>query len=65
MRPPTIEANFLTRGKGPDIRVEDLPKRSVGEIVVLSTTPNSSSAMLVFSFEDVYAGDNVELDPQE
>ena len=65
MRPPTIEANFLTRGKGPDIRVGDLPKRSVGEVVVLSTTPNSSSAMLVFAFEDVYAGDNVESDPQE
>lgn len=65
MRPPTIEANFFTRGKGPDIHVADLPKRAVGEVVVLSTTPTSASAMLVFSFEDVYAGDNVELDQQE
>jgi len=65
MRPPTIEGNFLTRGKGPNIHVGDLPKRAVGEVVVLSTTPTSSAAMLVFSFEDVYAGDNVELDQQE
>ncbi len=42
-----------------------MPKRAVGEVVVLSTTPTSSAAMLVFSFEDVYAGDNVELDKQE
>jgi len=65
MRPPTFEANFLTRGKGPDIHVGDLPRRAVGEVVVLSTTPTSSAAMLVFSFEDVYAGDNVELDQQD
>jgi len=65
MRPPTTEANFMTKGKGPNIRVEDLPRRAVGEIVVLNTTPNSSAAMLVFAFEDVYAGDNVESDPQE
>ncbi|HUB03213.1 MAG TPA: hypothetical protein VL983_11020 [Terriglobales bacterium] len=65
MRPPTIEANFLTKGKGPNIHIGDLPKRAVGEVVVLSTTPTSSAAMLVFSFEDVYAGDNVELDHQD
>ncbi len=72
--PPTIEGNFLTRNSGmnpfgnnkaPNIRVGDMPKRVVGEIVVMSTTPTSSSAMLVFSFEDVYAGDHVELDQQE
>jgi hypothetical protein len=65
MRPPTIEGNFLTKGKGPNIHVAELPKRTVGEVVVLSTTPTSSAAMIVFSFEDVYAGDNVELDHQE
>jgi len=64
-RPPTIEGNYLTHGQGPNIHVGDLPKRSVGEVVVLSTTPTSSAAMVVFSFEDVYAGDNVELDKQE
>jgi len=74
MRPPTIEANFLThnggmsmfnRNQGPNIHVADLPKRAVGEVVVLTATPTSSAAMLVFSLEDVYAGDNVELDAQD
>jgi len=62
---PTFEANSFTKGKGPNIHVEDLPRRAVGEIVVLSTTPTSSSAMVVFALEDVYAGDMVELDPQD
>ncbi len=62
MRPASFEANYFTKRSGPEIHVRDLPKRAVGEIVVLSTTPTSSAAMLVFSFEDVYAGDNVELD---
>jgi hypothetical protein len=62
---PTFEANSFMRGKGPNIHVEDLPRRAVGEIVVLTTTPTSSSAMVVFALEDVYAGDMVELDPQD
>jgi hypothetical protein len=62
---PTFEANYLTKGKGPNIHVEDLPRRAVGEIVVLSTTPTSSAAMVVFALEDVYAGDTVQLDPQD
>jgi hypothetical protein len=62
---PTFEANSFTRGKGPNIHVEDLPRRAVGEVVVLTTTPTSSSAMVVFALEDVYAGDMVELDPQD
>lgn len=64
-RPPVFEGNFLTRSKGPNIHVGDMPKRAVGEVVVLSTTPTSSAAMLVFSFEDVFAGDNVELDQKD
>jgi hypothetical protein len=34
----------------------------VGEVVVVGTTPTTSSAMVVFALEDVYAGDDVELD---
>jgi len=65
MRSPTFEATRWEKGRGPNIRVEDLPRRGVGEVVVLSTTPTSSAAMVVFALEDVYAGDTVELDPQE
>ena len=62
MRPPVYEANRFTKTKGANIHVADLPRRGVGEVVVLSTTPTTASAMVVFALEDVYAGDAVELD---
>jgi hypothetical protein len=65
MRPPTFEANGFAKTKGPNIHVGDLPRRAVGEVVVLNVTPTASSAMVVFALEDVYAGDTVELDAQE
>ena len=40
----------------------DLPRRSVGEIVILSVTNTTATGMIVFSLEDVHAGDGVELD---
>jgi hypothetical protein len=64
VRPPAFEANRFTKTKGPNIHVGDLPRRAVGEVVVLNVTPTSSSAMVVFALEDVYAGDTVELDDQ-
>jgi len=65
MRPPTIEANSFTRTKGVNIHLGDLPRRAVGEVVVVNVTPTASSAMVVFALEDVHAGDTVELDAQE
>jgi hypothetical protein len=67
MRPPTFEggfftSNYMSRAKGPNIHVADLPRRAVGEVVVVGTTPTTSSAMVVFALEDVYAGDDVEMD---
>jgi hypothetical protein len=64
-RPPTFEANRFTRTNGVNIHVGDLPRRAVGEVVVLNVTPTASSAMVVFALEDVHAGDGVELDPPE
>ena len=64
-RPPSFEANRFTKTKGPNIHVADLPRRAVGEVVVLNVTPTSSSAMVVFALEDVYAGDWVEMDEQQ
>jgi hypothetical protein len=63
-RPATTEANFLTKGKGPNIHVADLPRRAVGEIVIIGVTPTTSTGMIVSSFEDVHVGDGVELDDQ-
>ena len=44
--------------------VADLPRRAMGEIVVINTTPTTATGMLVFALEDVHVGDHVELDPQ-
>jgi hypothetical protein len=62
--PPSIDAKMFTKTKGPEIHVKDLPRRAVGEIVILSTTPTTATGMLVFSLEDVHVGDDVELDEQ-
>jgi hypothetical protein len=64
-RPASVEANFLTKTNGPNIHVGDLPRRAVGEVVVLTVTPTTSTGMIVFALEDVHAGDNVELDEQQ
>ena len=61
---PAFEPNFFTRTKGPAIHVADMPRRAVGEVVILSTTPTTATGMIVFSLEDVHVGDNVELDEQ-
>lgn len=63
--PPVIEPSLLNRGKGPKVYVENYPRRGVGEIVILSTTPSTSTGMIVFALEDVHPGDRVELDAQQ
>jgi hypothetical protein len=55
----------MTKTKGPNIHVADMPRRAVGEIVILSATPTTSTGMIVFSLEDVHVGDGVELDDQQ
>jgi hypothetical protein len=63
-RPPAFEKGMFDGSKGPNIHVADLPRRAVGEIVILSTTPTTATGMIVFAAEDVHIGDVVELDPQ-
>jgi hypothetical protein len=65
VRPPSFEANRFTKTKGPNIHVGDLPRRAVGEVVILNVTPTASSGMIVFALDDVHAGDTVELDEQQ
>jgi len=64
-RPPSVEGNWMTKTKGPNIHVADLPRRAVGELVIIGVTPTTSTGMIVFSLEDVHAGDGVELDEQQ
>lgn len=63
--PPSIGGhNMFGKNKGRLIQVSDMPRRAIGQIVVINTTPTTATGMLVFSLEDVHVGDHVELDPQ-
>jgi hypothetical protein len=59
---PSVDPAKFTKGNGPVIHVRDLPRRSVGEIVVIAVTPTTATGMVVFAMEDVHAGDAVEVD---
>jgi len=59
---PSIDPNFLTRTNGPTIHVRTLPRRAVGELVIIGVTDTTATGMIVFALEDVHAGDGVELD---
>lgn len=60
---PSVDPNLLEpRSNGPVIHVRDLPRRSVGEIVILGVTNTTATGMIVFAMEDVHAGDDVESD---
>jgi hypothetical protein len=62
---PTFEAKRWTRTKGPNIHVADLPRRAIGEVVIVGVTPTTATGMIVFALEDVHPGDAVELDEQQ
>ncbi len=61
---PSVDSNMFTRTNGPVLHMRDLPRRAVGEIVVIGTTATTATGMIVFAMEDVHAGDGVELDEQ-
>jgi hypothetical protein len=61
---PSVDPHMFTKSNGPVIHVRDLPRRAVGEIVVIGTTQTTATGMVVFAMEDVHAGDGVELDEQ-
>jgi len=60
----TVDPGMFERSNGPVIHVRDLPRRAVGEIVVIGVTPTTATGMIVFAMEDVHAGDGVEMDEQ-
>jgi hypothetical protein len=59
---PSVDPHMFTKSNGPVIHVRNLPRRAVGEIVIIGTTPTTATGMIVFAMEDVHAGDGVELD---
>ncbi|HZR64012.1 MAG TPA: hypothetical protein VFA85_02635 [Terriglobales bacterium] len=62
--PPEVNPTLLDRSHGPVIHTDEMPRRGVGEIVILSTTPTTATGMIVFSLEPVHLGDSVEVDRQ-
>ena len=62
LKTPSVDPHMFTKGNGPVIHVRDLPRRSVGEIVIIGVTPTTATGMIVFTLEDVHAGDGVEVD---
>ncbi|HSB75822.1 MAG TPA: hypothetical protein VLC12_09245, partial [Terriglobales bacterium] len=61
--PPTMGHSWTSwRSKGPSIQVKDMPRRSVGELIVLSTSGSSATGMITFALEDAHVGDEVELE---
>ena len=59
---PSVDPKMFTKSNGPVIHVRDLPRRAVGEIVIIGVTDTTATGMVVFSLEDVHSGDGVELD---
>jgi hypothetical protein len=59
---PSFDPQLFEKQNGPVIHVRDLPRRSVGEIVIIGVTDTTATGMIVFALEDVHAGDEVELD---
>lgn len=43
----------------------ELPRRVVGEIIILNATPTSATGMVTFALEEMHAGDTVELEPPQ
>jgi hypothetical protein len=62
LKSPSVDPAMFTKGNGPVIHVRDLPRRAVGEIEIIGVTNTTATGMIVFSMEDVHAGDGVELD---
>ena len=62
LKTPSVDPKMFTKGNGPVIHVRDLPRRAVGEMIVIGVTPTTATCMVVFALEDIHAGDGVELD---
>jgi hypothetical protein len=59
-----VNPGFMDRGTGPVVHVSEMPRRAVGEIVVIGVTPGTATGLIVFSMEPVHVGDRVEVDQQ-
>jgi hypothetical protein len=61
-RQTVIDPSFMDKSRGPVVHVSEMPKRAVGEILIIGVTPATATGMIVFALEPVHIGDRVELD---
>jgi len=54
--------NQVAAGTFPYSRLREFPRISLGEMIVLSVTPTSSTAMVTLALEEIHLGDGVELE---
>jgi hypothetical protein len=59
-----VDPGFMDRTSGPVVHTSEMPRRAVGEVLILAVTPSTATGMIVFSLEPVHVGDRVELDQQ-
>ena len=59
-----VNPSFLDPKKGLVVHASEMPRRAVGEIVIIGVTPATATGMIVFSLEPVHVGDRVEMDQQ-
>src|SRR5947209_6955939 len=64
-KPPSWGRHFYERTGGPAINIADMPRRAVGQVVVIGVTPTTATAMVTFALEDVHIGDGVELESDQ
>jgi len=57
-----LDDSQVPAGMFPYSRLRDLPRISLGEMVVLNVTPTSSTAMVTLSLDEIHLGDGVELE---
>lgn len=56
-----VDTKRVDPPKFPKTKVGDLPRRTLGQAIVLYTTPTTSTIMIDKSLESIYAGDYVEM----
>jgi hypothetical protein len=59
---PSFDPQMFEKQNGPVIHVHDLPRRAVGEIVIIGVTDTTATGMIVFANDNVMAGDGIEFD---
>ncbi len=64
-KPPAWGRHLYEKTGGPIININDLPRRAVGQVVIIGVTPTTATGMITFALEDVHIGDGIELDAEQ